>query len=77
MLYCQFTAWAKNPLICKSNMATAKNILATLYSESYMTADNFNSKFLVLWSVAMTEGRNKQILAQESFSFGGLTILKK
>ena len=58
-------------------METAKKILATLYSESSMTADNFNNKFLVLWSGAIPKGRNKRILVEGSFAFGGLTILKK
>jgi hypothetical protein len=40
-------------------MATIKKILATMYSEASVTADNFNNKFLVLWSGAMPEGRKK------------------
>ena len=58
-------------------MATDKKIFATLYSESSVTNDNFNNMFLVICSGAMPEGRNKQILAEESFAFVGLTILKK
>ena len=77
MLYFQFVEWEKNPLICKSDMATDNKILATLYSEASMTTDNFKNKFLVLWSGAIPEGQKKRILVEKSFLFGGLTILNK
>ena len=77
MLYFQFVEWEKNPLICKSDMATDNKILATLYSEASMTTDNFNNKFLVLWSGAIPEVRKKRILVEKSFLFGDLKMMKK
>ena len=58
-------------------MATAKNIIEILYSEASMTSDNFNNKYLVLWSGAMPEGSKKKILVDDIFVFEGLTSLKK
>ena len=59
----------------KINTATDKKILATLYSESSITSNNFNNKFLVLWIGVIPKERKNWILIEECFAFEGLDSL--